>query len=388
MKKFVICVATMLLTSTAAFSQMEKVKQAKKASSGETPDFAMAENIMNEVIANPETKNSAEAWYTKGLIFSKQFDFEDDKRYQVPPQRPDVEIQSRAAYMAYEAWIVADSLDKVESINNPKRKGKLKYRGDISKKLANMKNYLPNYGEIMFNSGDFEKASEIFENVIKLPTLPMFEGSDKITASDSIFYYAKENDQLAMKQQYFKVFAERDTVAAEKVLMKGKSTYPTNSFFLTYMIQHDMWANREKEAMQNLNEAIAQNPQNFVFYLVRGNIYSIKSENRELARADYNKALELKSDFYEAYVALADLCKMEGDNHYNNAMDLEMKKPREAQVENTNATKKYQEAVSILEKVRTLKTPVDDAILQSLQGLYRKLKMYDKEKEIRAARGL
>ena len=139
----------MLVSAASVFSQAEKIKEAKKLAGGETPDFAKAISTINEALQNPGTANDVEAWYTKGLIYSKQFDFEDDKRFQVPPQTPDVNIQSEAAYNAYKTWLIADSLDVIESQNNPKRKGKLKYHNDIVKKVYANKDYLNNYGAIL-----------------------------------------------------------------------------------------------------------------------------------------------------------------------------------------------------------------------------------------------
>ena len=128
----------------------------------ETPDFYAAIRMADAAISNPEAQNSCEAWYIKGQIYQKQFDFEQDKLFQVPPQNPNQEIQSEAAYKAFETWLIADSLDVVESQNNPKRKGKLKYRSDIAKFVYKYKDYASNYGAILFQEGKVEEANRIF----------------------------------------------------------------------------------------------------------------------------------------------------------------------------------------------------------------------------------
>ncbi|MBP5742289.1 MAG: hypothetical protein J6W49_02460 [Paludibacteraceae bacterium] len=46
MKKIAICVA-MLFSAASVFSQVEKIKEAKKLAGGETPDFAKSIRTIN-----------------------------------------------------------------------------------------------------------------------------------------------------------------------------------------------------------------------------------------------------------------------------------------------------------------------------------------------------
>jgi tetratricopeptide (TPR) repeat protein len=161
--------------------------------------------------------------------------------------------------------------------------------------------------------------------------------------------------------------------------------YEQDPYFLQMNIMHDLWANRGEQAMANLNEAIAKNPQP-AYYLVRGQIYLIQ-ENFEAARADMNAAIEKQPDFYEAIVMLADIDKAEADKYFNFFMDWEMKKPSEAKTAKAKSDQLYNNAISIYEKARLMKNNTDDNVLRNLQQLYRKMKQYDKEKEIRALRG-
>ena len=110
-------------------------------------------------------------------------------------------------------------------------------------------------------------------------------------------------------------------------------------------------------------------------------------ENFEAARADMNAAIEKQPDFYEAIVMLADIDKAEADKYFNFFMDWEMKKPSEAKTAKAKSDQLYNNAISIYEKARLMKNNTDDNVLRNLQQLYRKMKQYDKEKEIRALRG-
>ena len=190
---------------------------------------------------------------------------------------------------------------------------------------------------------------------------------------------------MSLQLLYQEQMAAKDTIAAEKTLLKGRKMYEQDPYFLQMNIMHDLWANRGEQAMANLNEAIAKNPQP-AYYLVRGQIYLIQ-ENFEAARADMNAAIEKQPDFYEAIVMLADIDKAEADKYFNFFMDWEMKKPSEAKTAKAKSDQLYNNAISIYEKARLMKNNTDDNVLRNLQQLYRKMKQYDKEKEIRALRG-
>jgi tetratricopeptide (TPR) repeat protein len=384
MKKIIFVIA-MFSASAMVFAQADKVKLSKKLASSGEPDFAQAELLIDEACQDPFTKNLADTWYVKGLVFAKQWVFEDDKRYLVPPEKPDVNRQTRAAYLAYQAWKKADVLDQEEAKNNPKRKGKLKYRKDILKDLGKMKNYISAYGEVMINNKEYSKAIDVYEEVLAIPSNPLFAEDEKFASTDSMFYFAKENHHLSLQLLYQEQMAAKDTIAAEKTLLKGRKMYEQDPYFLQMNIMHDLWANRGEQAMANLNEAIAKNPQP-AYYLVRGQIYLIQ-ENFEAARADMNAAIEKQPDFYEAIVMLADIDKAEADKYFNFFMDWEMKKPSEAKTAKAKSDQLYNNAISIYEKARLMKNNTDDNVLRNLQQLYRKMKQYDKEKEIRALRG-
>ncbi|MBO7337952.1 MAG: hypothetical protein J6U33_04870 [Paludibacteraceae bacterium] len=375
MKKISICVA-MLFSAASVFSQVEKIKEAKKLAGGETPDFAKAISTINEAIQNPATANDVDVWYTKGLIYSKQFEFEADKRFQVPPQNPDVNIQSEAAYNAYKAWIVADSLDVIESQNNPKRKGKVKYHNEIVKKVYANKDYLNQYGANLYQEGKVIEANRVFADVANLPETKLFKGYEKLNPNDSLFINATENYKLTLRSVYSEVLNSGDTAKAEKIAVDANKKYPEDPTFLTYTLQHDIWAGRTEQAKTKLDKAIQLNPNSYVYYLVRANINGLSYETRSAADADYKKALSMKPDSYDITYAYGDYKKQVGDDHYEEAINVERKDPAKAKAERQLFVSNYEEAITYIEKARTMKSSADATLLDNLAKVYAKLRSY------------
>ncbi len=383
MKKTILLLGLSLATSFT-FAQKENVKKAKKLASKGTPQFEEAKSLIDAALKNETTKDQAYTWYVKGLIYSKMFDFEDEKRFEVPPQKPDVNIQSESAYSALKAWEVADSLDIVESKTDPKRKGKIEYRKDITKDLIKMKNYINNYGNILFEKQDYAGAISVFEDFVAFPNMEMFKEESKLDKNDSIYIFAKQNIEIALKQLYVKQTKANDTTAFLATLDKGMELFPSSKFFIEYRINYDIHTGNVDNAIAQINKAISVDPNNAAYYRTRGYIYKAIKKRQE-AKDDFLKALELKPDYYDALFDYGLFLKEIADDMYDKASFASSTAAAEQAMIAVN--KQYDEALVYLEKAKAIDAK-DDVLLQTMQGLYRKLKMYDKEKAIRAERGL
>ncbi|MCR4620058.1 MAG: hypothetical protein K5633_05145 [Paludibacteraceae bacterium] len=377
MNRFILSIAS-LLVATTSFGQISAVKDALKLAKGETPDFNAAIRMADAAISNPEAQNSCEAWYIKGQIYQKQFEFEQDKLFQVPPQNPNQEIQSEAAYKAFETWLIADSLDVVESQNNPKRKGKLKYRSDIAKFVYKYKDYASNYGAILFQEGKVEEANRIFAQITDMPSLPMFSGYDKMNPSDSTFILAKENYRMTAINVYNNLLQKEDTVSAEAYAKKMNEEFPEDPTFLTKTLQHDLWAGRNAQAEKKLNKAIEMDPNNYIYYLVRANIYGLNRATKAQAEPDYQKAMQLAPENakYNVIYAYGDFKRGVGDDAYNFYVDNERRNPAAALKSQDDFIANYKQAIDLLEQAHNLKSPADDALLNELQQIYTKLRSF------------
>jgi Tfp pilus assembly protein PilF len=294
----------------------------------------------------------------------------------VPPQTPDVNIQSEGAYNAYKTWLIADSLDVIESQNNPKRKGKLKYHNDIVKKVYANKDYLNNYGAILFQNGKAVEANAVFADVAALPETKLFKGYEKLNPNDSLFINARDNYKLTLRNVYNDVLSNGDTAKAEKIAIDANKKYPEDPTFLTLTLQHDLWAGRSEQAKTKLDKAIQMNPNSFVYYLVRANINGLTAKTRPAADADYKKALSMNPESYDITYAYGDYKKMVGDDHYEEAINVERKDPAKAKAEREQFVANYNEAINYIEKARAMKSPADPGLLDNLAKVYAKLRSY------------
>ena len=66
--KRVLFSVVLLLTASFTFAQIKNVKEAKAIANEVKPDFAKAEQLINEALVNPETKDDANTWDVAGFI--------------------------------------------------------------------------------------------------------------------------------------------------------------------------------------------------------------------------------------------------------------------------------------------------------------------------------
>ena len=64
-----------------SFAQEKTVKEAKKIANGTNPDFAKAEELINQALVNPETKDLAETWDVAGFIQRRRSEEEMKNAY-------------------------------------------------------------------------------------------------------------------------------------------------------------------------------------------------------------------------------------------------------------------------------------------------------------------
>ena len=79
--KRVLFSMVLLLVASFTFAQEKNVKEAKSIANGVNPDFAKAEELINQALTNPETKDNAETWDVAGLIQRKRSEKEMENAY-------------------------------------------------------------------------------------------------------------------------------------------------------------------------------------------------------------------------------------------------------------------------------------------------------------------
>ena len=141
-----------------------------------------------------------------------------------------------------------------------------------------------------------------------------------------------------------------------------------------------------------MNLAIENDPNNFLLYFVRGNIYDTKQASMlndgkkeesvpffEKAKNDYAKALEVKNDYFDAAYSLGALYYNKGAEMLNDANMIS--DDAKYKVAKEKADQQLRDALPYLEKAHGLE-PTDLSTMTSLKELYARTNQMDKYKEM------
>ena len=177
---------------------------------------------------------------------------------------------------------------------------------------------------------------------------------------------------------YNNLLQKEDTVSAEAYAKKINEEFPEDPTFLTKTLQHDLWAGRNAQAEKKLNKAVEMDPNNYIYYLVRANIYGLNRATKAQAEPDYQKAMQLAPENakYNVIYAYGDFKRGVGDDAYNFYVDNERRNPAAALKSQDDFIANYKQAIDLLEQAHNLKSPADDALLNELQQIYTKLRSF------------
>ena len=316
MKKVVFSVV-LLLAASFTFAQEKAVKEAKKAASAVTPDFAKAEELINGAMTNPETKDQAETWNVAGFIQKRRSEKEMENAYLRKPYDT-LQVYKSALNMCKYYF----KCDELAQIPNEKGKIKNKYRKPNSAAILAERGNLINGGIQFFNEDKNKEALEYFATYVDIANHPMFADNEIVkgdTLMPQIAYYAslaamkmedyasvlkyapvakddKEVGKYAMEFVSTALKAEGDTVQWIASLQEGVQKYPDYPFFFGNLI--DYYSNSKKfdEAMAFADQMIAKDPNNAFNQYVKGYLYH-NMEDYDNALTYYKKTIEIDPNY-------------------------------------------------------------------------------------------
>jgi len=179
-------------------------------------------------------------------------------------------------------------------------------------------------------------------------------------------YVAKSRIQSEMK----------DTDGALATLAAGRAKYPNDQSLITSEIDIYLVSERLDEALVNLNLAINNDPENYIFYYFRGLIYDNKKD-MDNAVKDYEKSIELNPEHYESYLGLGALYNNKGAEMLTIANGLPPSKQKEYDIAKAEAVAVIRQGLPYIEKAHELK-PDDMNTMNSLKSIYAALKENEK----------
>ena len=398
--KRVLFSMVLLMAVSFAFAQEKNVKEAKSIAGEVKPDFAKAEQLINEALTNPETKDNAATWDVAGYIQKRINEKEMENAYLRKPYDT-LKVYNSVLNM-YNYYVKCDELAQI-----PNEKGKIKnkYRSANSKTILAERPNLINGGIQYFNLNKNEDALKYFAAYVDAATLPMMEkenllekdtilpqvayyatlAADRVGDKDAVMKYAqnalkdKENGQFAMQLLTDAYKAKGDTAKWVEKLQEGIVKFPENQYFFANLVDYYSSSNQNDKAMQFADDMLAKDPNNKLYLYVKAYLY----HNMK----DYEKAIEFYKKTLDIDPAYAEACSNLGLVYLLQAQEYADKAPADINDPNyataqAEIKKFYEAAKPYYEKARELKPDQKDLWLQGLYRVYYNLNMGPEFEEI------
>ena len=404
--KRVLFSMVLLMAVSVLFAQTKAVKDAEKIAKEQKPDFAKAEQLINQALQDPESKDDPATLNAAGFIQKRIYEKEMEKAYLGQPY--DTVKAYNGVLNMFKYYLKADDLAQI-----PDEKGKIKnkYRKPNLATLLIERPNLLNGGVNFFNADNNEKAYNFFAMYIDTSKHPMFAEQNFAktdTLISQVAYYAtlagvkmednektlkyasfaeddKEVGKYAMEFVSIAYKAEGDTIKWIQSLKDGIAKYPEHSFFFGHLV--DYYSNNEKfdEAMAFADDMIAKDPNNTFYLYVKGFLlHNMKDNDRALEY--YRKTIEVDPTYAEAYSNIG-LIYIQKAQDYSDQATFNLDDPNYAR--DQEAIKKFfEEAKPYYEKARELKPDQQDLWIQGLYRVYYNLNMGDEFDEIEKLMGI
>ena len=403
MNKTLLLLGIGILAAAPSFGQEKLVKEVERMAKKDNANLVEARNLIAPALTNPETAETAHAWYVAGLIEEKDV----EKGYIAQQMQQQVNMPS-----FYEAvYNMADKYMKAAEFDfRPNNRGKVrpKYDDEIKEALGTYYGFLVNGGAEFLNNNDFENAHRFFDKFMKVKAMPLFADSD-VAKQDSLsmeigFFNAYTATQIKGKEDaalealnaikdvpyrqsdvYQLIagahMAKADTAAYLATLEEGSKLFPGNAFFLGNIINYYLNKEQYTEAKDYLGKVLAQpDLQNKeMFYNALADIFA-QEGNREEAQKNYEEALKVNPEYADATMGIGRL-------YYNHALqvtndataaigDAAKMKALDAQAQDL-----FKKALPYLQKASKLE-PDNKEYLMALRNVYYNLKMQKEFDEI------
>ncbi|MFP4289939.1 MAG: tetratricopeptide repeat protein [Bacteroidales bacterium] len=394
MKKIAIIALTFLFFVNITEAQKREVRKANRNLN--KANFEEALTHINNALEDESTQKESDTWvlYTKILMEISASEDESVRNL--------VEDPLDKAY---------DAIQKAEELDE-ENKNML----EIQQTLLVLSEYFFNAAAVEYNEENFDKASQLFFKSYKVSE--SFESIDTSTLynaglsaemagniDDAYEYYVEteeyDYDQPFLYSSLANISAQKENMEeATEWIKKGRERYPENLDLIFSEANIYLTTGNIPEAERVLEIAIERDPENpnlhYAFavnydQMSRDTLFS--KEERQFAYQEaiksYEKAIELKPDYFDAIYNLGALHFNEGIALYVEAeeilredMDFEAYEEKEKEV-----LELWLEAQPYLEQAFEMideDDPNYEVVLRSLRELYMRTKQEEKVEEVNA----
>jgi tetratricopeptide (TPR) repeat protein len=332
-------------------------------------------------IWNDKTSSWARTYYVRGLLCQVAYEdgvkTNDSKKTGLYPDQ---------LYLAYTSYERAIELDV-----------RKRYQADISQKYYLLSNDFRKMGKAYYEDREFDKALRAFEHALLVNKSPLIHAKvdTNLIYNTAMAAYEGKNWGKAigylngLHEQghapstslllYDALIEQGDSARAEEVLYEGVELYNYETQIVVYLINRFASSREYDKALDLLDRAIKQKPENYKFLWVRGLIYRRMSEF-DKAVESFKSAIKLAPDESEIYYHI-------GVIYYNMGIDLTEQSLKigdsdEYQKIKALARKHFKDAVVWLEQAYEM-DPHNEETISKLYQLYYQLQMKEKEESMR-----
>ena len=391
-----------------AWNADKKFKQYSKCS-----DLQKGIDYINLAKDHEDTKNDAKTWYYRGNLYFNILATDNAECKKIDAKALD---QCTESYMKTLVLNFKDA--ELKKLDLETEEGMTKfiqalmggsemedamYTADITRsRFPGLAGEFANRGIDKFQEKDFKGAQEDFGQSIglgsfsgRIDTVVMYnlalaseyakdwESAKQTYDALIMLKYNKDGAGPDMYRSMSRIYkTEGDTGKAMEYVKKGREAYPDNNNLIVDELEFYLQTGKSQEAINNLNTAIGNDPENPILHFAAGTVYEDLKET-EKAVAAYQKALELDPKYFDAAYNL-------GAFYFN----IGAEKVNEANKLNINATKEYEKltkeseeafnaAIPYVEKANEI-NPDDIDTANMLIKLYFKTNQFEKGKALKA----
>jgi Flp pilus assembly protein TadD len=246
-----------------------------------------------------------------------------------------------------------------------------------------------------YNAQKYPAALESFEFILKIvpsdtsSILNAANSAEKAGNNEKAkLYYNKLVDMNYNDARVYlflsKIYkAEKDSAKGLSVVLAGRQRFPADNALAIEEVNYYLNSGKSKEALDPLNLAISKDDKNPELYFARANIYDKLGDN-EKAKSDYQKTIDLKPVYFDAYYNMGAMYFNEAADLANKANNIPKEKEKEYDQAKVKADTKFRESLPFFEKAYEL-NPTDKSTLNSLKQIYSRLGDTVKYEKIKAA---
>ena len=349
--------------------------------------ISKAKDAIDAASENESTMHQAKTWHYYGVIY-----------YKIGAYPEFSELDPAAFEKAMTAF------DKIKSIDNDYF---MRNRGEFQQYAGSIGARYYDYGANSYNAGNYDEAYMYFkkaydaaaslggkDNSALLNAAISAMKIDKFTESVEMFQTLIDNGMIEPEVYQNMVIAYRGAGDNDKmieVITIAREKFPEDEGIMNEMINSYLTVHRENEIIDKILEMAEKNPEQPAYYFILGTIYGNRESQLydvEQALEYYNKAIAENAKYADAYYNAGALLIDKASEIYQEAnekdpseyanfnayLDATDKMAAEAKVYDERALPYVEMTYDLL--------PDDPAVKQALKGIYTRLKMNDKAKEL------